>query len=165
MGNKKDDEILYSVKCEYENYRKARCSYLKSYELNGELVSELRRLKYKDYYKDELKNANTVADTIERIDKIWKDELTFTDEKMQKIFENIINLSHNAQTKKDAETVVNELKTGITSFNSFCDGRIYEMNSKLVEMKYKLQKRKINAFFTWIGWIVGIVSGLITIFS
>ena len=161
---KKDTEILASMKSEYENYRKSVFSDLGCCQLNCELVSELRGSMYMTYYRDELKNASIVADTIERINFIWNDELTFTDEKIQKTFDQIVNLSYDAKTKQDAEAVVSELKTDITSFNSFCNGRIFEMNNKLVDMEYKLKKHNIKIFFAWLGWIVGLVSGIVTIF-
>ena len=161
---KKDSEVLASMKSEYVAYRGSSFSYLGCLQLNCELISELRSTKYKLYYKEELKNSGSVADVIERINAIWNDELTFSDEKINNTFDQIINLSHDSVTKEKAISIVSDLKNEITAFNSFCNGRIFEMNGKISDMEFRMKKHNIKTFFAWLGWIVGFVSGVVTIF-
>lgn len=162
--SKKDLEILENMKSEYERYRGSGFSYMGCSQINSELVSRLRDKSYEKFYKSKLEKPSYIADIVERVNRIWVEQLSFTDEKMQETFENIMELSHDASSKAKAGEVVSYLKNEITAFNAFCNGRIYEKDVEITNVKSELKKHRMKWYFTILGWVLGVISSIYTIF-
>ena len=163
---KKDTELVDCIKNEYTNYRKSKInafSYFDIDTINSKLISELRNDNYKKYYKEKIKN-NDIANKLERVNKIIKDERNFKEDDINEIINSIESLSVAKIDENKINELINRIKIKFSSCISFCNGRIYEKDIDIYNLNNKLKRGKVGNFFTWVGWIIGIISGIVTIY-
>lgn len=164
--SKKDTELVDCIKNEYTNYRKSKItafSYFDIDTINSKLISDLRSDNYKKYYKERIKN-NDIANKLERVNKIIKDELNFKEDDINEIVKSIQSLSVAKTDENEINELANKIKIKFLSCISFCNGRIYEKDIDIYNLNNKIKRGKIGNFFSWVGWIIGIISGIVTIY-
>lgn len=165
-SSKKDTELIECIKNEYTNYRNSKINaftYFNIDTINSKLISDLRNDKYKKYFKEKIKN-NDIANKLERVNKLIKDELYFQEKDINEITNIIQSLSVEKADENKINESINRIKAKFSSCIDFCNGRIYEKEIKIMELDNKLKKDKIGKFFSWAGWIIGVVSGIVTIY-
>lgn len=169
-SNKKkpDCDLITSIKTEYLSYRNSKISafaYLSIDVINSKLISELRNDKFKKYYgKSNIKNID-ISDSLERLNKKIQDELSFQEDDINLIINDIQSLSNVRTDINKINEIIEKIKIKFSSCIAFCNGRIFEKDIKIVDLERKLKRGRIGKALSWIGWIIGIVSGLITIFK
>lgn len=164
---KKDFELKESIKNEYTNYRNRKIngfSYFNIETINSKLISELRNEKYKKYYKSQKIKNNDIANKLERINKLIIEEQTFEEDIVQ-IINNAQSLSVKEYEENKRNKLVEDIKIKFSSCIMFYNGRIYEKDIKINDLENQLKKYKIGKIFSWIGWIIGVISGIVTIYS
>lgn len=164
---KKDFELKESIKNEYANYRNRNINgflYFNIETINSKLISELRNEKYKRYYKSQKIKNNNIANKLERINKLIIEEQTFEEDIVQ-IINNAQSLSVKEHEENKRNKLVEDIKIKFSSCIMFYNGRIYEKDIKINDLENQLKKYKIGKIFSWIGWIIGVISGIVTIYS
>lgn len=164
---KKDSELKESIKSEYTNYRNRKInafSYFNIEALNSKLISELRNEKYKKYYRSQKIKNNDIANKLERINKLIIEEQTFEEDIVQ-IIDNLQSLYVKEHEENKRNNLVEDIKIKFSSCVMFYNGRIYEKDIKINDLENKLKKYKTGKIINWIGWIIGVISGFVTIYS
>lgn len=163
---KQDQNLLQSIRTEYTNYRSTKInafSYLSIERINSTLTSELRNDKYKRYYTSQIINANDIANKLERVNQLIIEEQSFNPDEISKIVNDIQALSVTKGEEKKVSDLIARIKIRFFSCLAYCDGRIYEKDITIYNLEHELKKNRINKFLCWLGWIIGVISGIITI--
>ena len=164
---KTDHDLITSIKTEYTNYRNSKISafaYLNIDVINSKLISELRNEKYKKYYSKQNINNINIADNLEKLNKKIRDELSFQEDDINIIIKDIQSLTNTKTNINKINEIVEKIRIRFSACIAFCNGRIYEKDIIINDLNRKLKRGKIGKLLTWIGWIIGIISGIITIF-
>lgn len=164
---KNDQELIESINSEYIVYNNARLfsfSHLKINIINSKLISELRNNKYKKYYNIHKIKSNDIANKLERINKLIYEKMNFQESDIIQIINEIQHLSVIKSDEKKINEIIEKIKINFISCQEFCNGRIYEKDNQINTLENRLKKHQMNRFLSWLGWIIGIISGIITIF-
>lgn len=162
-NTKKESEKLESIKNTYQNYIiNGSFSYLAILDINAKLIAELRDETYKKYYKGNKDVIEKDISELERLNKLLRDEFSYSDQKLNNVLSEVKLLSTD---ECKSEKACGEIKVLYSALISYCDGRIFEKQNEIMEKETEIKKIKSNRWFNRIGWIVGIVSGILTIIS
>lgn len=163
VESKTDNQILESIKNTYDNYRiNGSFSYLSIFDINAKLIAELREGTYKKYSKIVTNVFEKDIYKLECLNKSIKDEFFYSDEKLNSLLADAQSLSLD---KQKVEYFCGEVKLLFGSIYSFCDGRIFEKQCEIKQKENEISKLKTSRWFNRLGWIVGVISGIITIIT
>mgnify|MGYP000422306745 CR=1 FL=1 len=158
-------DIKNSIEFLFNNYQtKSNFSYLSFSEINSELIADLRSSDSKLNEQIEHKIDEKDIQKLEVILKEIQEQYTFSDEKAKIILEKI----QNSNITKDEKIYLDELfKNYFTSTLSFCDGRIFEKEQKIVQLTNEIEKLKkkkiVITLISGVFSIIGFISSVMTI--
>lgn len=163
IQSKADTDILESIKNTYENYRiHGSFSYLSIIEINAILIAELRDGSYKKYANNNNDISEKQIGKLERLNKCIKDEVIYSDEKLNNVLTLVRALSTDNQKTDNS---CSEIRLLFGAIQSFCNGRIFEKQNEIYQKDAEIKNLKNNRWLNRLGWAVGLVSGIITIIT
>lgn len=156
----KQAELLYNDYCGvfFNNIKPISLSALLS-----ELTADLGNGDYEKYYNITISSPSIIIDRIATLDNYIAEKNQFNYEKdIESIRESIFNLESDNSHRKILD-LWNSVFGKLTTCNAFYNGRIFQLENNIDTLNKKLRIKTIGKFFAWIGWILGVLSSIITI--
>lgn len=151
---KEDDKNALNIIS--DEYSKAHMDVPKFRSLIGKIATELRSGVYLKYYKKPIEDPMNLAKRLDTVLKLYDDKIVI-DQFEQSEFVKELGGELNAQMTKQ------DILMGYSKIHAYFLGRIHEKNTEINNLKKKLTKTSIGKGLAILGWIVGLVSGILTI--
>ena len=137
-------------------YAKAKLGDLSFDSLIGKIATELRSGSYSKYYKEPIEEPCTLAERIDAIQTLNNDKNDIVHFKQSGLINELGLESDKQVTKQD-------MLMAYSKINAYYLGRIHEKNTEIDALKKKLTTKSIGRVLSILGWIIGVVSGILTI--
>jgi len=165
LDQKNKSNILIKIENAYETYQKTRHGFglYDIVTINQLLLKELRTEAYKKYVDFDIKNVPALADQLDTIINELKEKQRSDEEKLNNLIGKLSQFELHGDKKMLANELKVDIKTYIDNLSSFFEGRLYEKDEQIRRLEIKIKRKKIAAIFSWLGWLIGIISSILTI--
>ncbi len=131
-------------------------------QLLSELLTDIGNNDCKKYYSTHI-DTRRINAKLNSIARYIKEKNVFDYEKdIEAIKNSIFDLEKDNSNKQLCE-LWNNIFRKLTICSSFYNGRIYQMEIEIEKIKRGLEWKKVYKIGSAIGWIIGVVSGILTI--
>lgn len=155
-----DDRVIESIQNQYSYYRNRRinaASYKDIVTLTRDLVSEIRNGKHTKYH-----SANISSDIVNKLEVLvnkMKKKFLFEEDEIYDLAKQIKTVCNSSESEKLADKVLVRFATCI----GYCNGRLFDKEQEIFGLKSKLSKKEMKTWLTIAGWVLGLISSIITI--
>ena len=146
---------LQILEDEFQKYILYDCTFENTI---GLIVSDLRNGRYLKYYSKPLNKPFELAKKIDTVLKLYRDKSRYGQIDLMKLANELGFDTKEAMTEQTASFVYGRMRT-------FFNGMLHAKDKEIDELNKKLIKTSIGKILAWLGWSVGIISGIITIWQ
>lgn len=154
--SKEDDKSALDII--YDEYSKSKITDPAFGSLIGKISTELRSGVYSKYYDKSIKDPMNLAKKLDGILRQYDDKVVVERFKQSELVKELGFELDERKTNQDTLMVYGKM-------NAYYLGRIHEKDTEIDKLKKKLIPVSIGRILAILGWVIGFVSGVLTIVS